>query len=602
MTAAAMRRLRMAAVLAGVLLVPATAGAQAPGTPLLLTPPVQPEAAPAPKAESAPPTIAVDTLEAPRPDALGLVDTRGGGFPDAMWQGGQAEAAKVLLATLPRRYAGPAARGLALRFLLSAAPPPGGNDGVGGAHLLARLQALAGLAAWDDVLALIDLVPAEARAPALQRLRIDGLLVQGKTEAACGETQQALAETPEARWQKVQVLCQFAAGQVSAAGLGLDVLREQGVEDRPFFWAADAMQGKTAPPPQEMTVRGAPLDPLVAAMLRRAGRPLPTEIVDTGDPTALRIGAQLAAAADKLAANDPSLDLRLTTVERAVAAGVADVAVLAALYGKVGGADPQGGVIAMETPRQRAYTYQLARAQTVPTAQAEVIARAFDLAAGGRDRDLALLAGQVYAPLAQALTPSADMAWFGATAVRVLLAADLGGTAAAQQTRIWIDLIRGMATTSREAAAVDDTLWPYRQLLTGGDVSRDALAAWVAGEQDKPPAAALPRRALVLTLIAAVGDALPAAAWEPLIAEGFGLDPGEAAPWPGDVAWSGAVAAARASRLGEGVGLALHLLGRDGGTAPSLLAEVRAIETLAALGRGADARALALNAALARGL
>src|SRR4051812_1065055 len=105
------------------------ATAQGPGPPLLLTPPPVPSAEAA--EPSAPPTdtpavpmIAVDALAPPKPDAMGLVDARGGGFPDDMWRDSAVEPVRALIAALPSRYASLTARHLAVRFLLSAVPPP----------------------------------------------------------------------------------------------------------------------------------------------------------------------------------------------------------------------------------------------------------------------------------------------------------------------------------------------------------------------------------------------------------------------------------------------------------------------------------------------
>jgi hypothetical protein len=623
--------------------VPALAQPASPpptGAPLILTPqrpdaaaPVEPDALP-PGARS---LIAVDPLAPPTPDGMGLVDTRSGGFPESMWRDSRAETARVLVAELPRGYAGLGARRLAQRFLLSAAPPPAepepdrGGAPSGSAFLEARVSALARMGDWQNALALIDLVPAETRTPALTRLRVDGLLMEGRIDAACGDAQRLLATQPDGHWQKVQVYCQFAAGQASAANLGLALLREQGVEDPMFFWAAEALQAGAGSPPTAQISEGEP-SPLVLAMLRKTGRPLPLDIFSRQTPSVLRVAAQIATTTDtpetpaappgkapvkpKPALPDAELDARIAVVEQAVLAGVADIAALRALYAAMPDAKTSGtadGSIVMDTPLQRAATYKLAAAQTVPTAKAEVIERALS-----QTRTRApgpVLTALVYAPMVQQLPTAADLAWFAGSAVRILLAAETSGVAdqatpgagVRAQVQSWFDLARGMAATSQEVAPINAGLWPYRQLLAGGQFSRQDMGAWLdtlapaaadSAETEVAGVRALTARDLMLNLLAGVGDGVTAADWLPLLAATPTEVRVSTAP---SAVWHSLAVATRDKRVGEAVALALHMMAAS--PAPrEPLAIAHALEGLAAAGRIADARALALEMALQRGL
>src|SRR5258705_91017 len=88
----------------------------------------------------------------------------------ATWDMPPPTTAQTLVSSLPHRFVVPAARRLALKFLLSAAPLEGAANS--GAMLEARILALGGMAAWDDALALMDFVPAQTRSPMLIKARV----------------------------------------------------------------------------------------------------------------------------------------------------------------------------------------------------------------------------------------------------------------------------------------------------------------------------------------------------------------------------------------------------------------------------------------------
>jgi hypothetical protein len=525
-----------------------------------------------------------------------------------MWRDSQAEPVRALIANLPGRYASLAARNIARQFLLSAAPPPATKGAVStGALLETRVGALARMGAWEDALALSELVAAEARSPALARLHLDAQLVLGRTDAACGETQRAISvsATPDPVLQKVQVFCQFATGQGSAAELAIDVLREQGVDDPAFFWAAGIAQGGNAVPPAALAKTAAPIDPLILALLRTGGRMIPPELLAADDPTALLIAAQIAATPTKTPPTD--IEARLSVVERAVADGLVDAKILRDLYaGADAGAPPAStAAIAVETPRQRAAAYKLAMAQSAAAARAEVIARVYVLSRpkDARSAGAVVLTALVYHDAVRAMRPEADLVWFAGTATRILLAGAPvprpGEQDARGSAREWIDLATNLATTTQEASAVNDTIWPIRQLVIGGAIVHDPMLMWAASDQDALPDLALGRRALILSLLSALGDNITLADWEPLLVEQAD-DQAPPVAAPSVIAWQSLTLAGRTRRIGETVALSLQML--DALRPPHATTLAKAVESLSAIGRTADARAVATDIALARGL
>lgn len=588
---------------------------------------------PPPSPPPDPHAVAVDALEAPHPDSMGLVSVAGGGFSDGLWRGTPAVTAQTLVSALPHRYAVPAARHLAIKFLLSAAPAEGAANA--NAMLEARILALAAMADWDDALALIDFIPAESRSPVLARTRIAGLLAKGRVDAACGEGTR-FQEQADAGWAKLQVLCQFASGQNGAVAVSLGLLREQGSDDKIFFWATDIAQGNDVPPPAELTRAAAngALDPVVLALLRRAGYLLPKEVIEVGDPTVLLFAAQIAMApppqaplpdpatvkstkgkgkkAEKAVRPADTSELRLFTIERAAAAGVIDAEALRVAYATTDlsddGATASPDSISIDTARQRAATYQLAIAQSAVGSRAEVVARVLDLTrlkAGGTLPDPVLTA-LVYAPVVMALPRAPDLAWFAGTAVRVLAAADSAAPAPVADSTAapWLELMQAqaLASTSHETAANFASVWPYGRLTRpgGAPITADEFAAWQA-TLPPDPARALALRIVALDLLTAVGDGVPAVDWQAAIAAQPWSDGIVTAPAPSSLLWNAIAQAERSGRVGEVTALALRFLGADAG-APASLAATKALESLAIVGRGADARAIAVELALDRGL
>jgi hypothetical protein len=589
----------------------------------------QPLMPPASTVETAPSTptasgITKGALEELGADRIGLLDESSGALPDTMWDGSDPIFVRALLPRLPRKMNSLAMRRLAHGMLLpqsrqpqaasdpfavetdSAAPGEAVAPAETAAWLLeARVVALAAMGDWTNVAALLELVPVDRMTAVLEKIKVDAMLATDKTGAACTEAQAALARAAAEHWQKLQVFCQFNANQTSAAQLGLSLLREQGVDAPAFFWAADLIQGNRPLTPNGLQR----LAPLELAMLRKAGRPFPDAVVRDGDPTMLRVLAQMPPPAvedEKL--NDAEKkdrarlmqEARIVVAERAVAAGSLDPEDLRALYLALDlsqdAQPPQLAQATADSVRARAHMYQLAKAQTVPAARAEVIARAVDLARadrGDKGPDLVVVS-RVYAPLLAELAPAPDLIWFSGHAARALLAAGLTDQAAA-----WVDLARQMARTSIEAAEIADGLWALEHLGALGassDVTPQAIRSWQA---TVPAPAAIVSRERLLNLLAALGDPIPAAEWLPVISAP--TKPIDAVHPPAHI-WQGLALAARDARLGDTVALALVALGEEGPHRSSPLTLHRVIESLIVAGRDGEARALALEAALVQGL
>ena len=588
----------------------------APAAPVSILPQNLAPASPEPVTEND--AIAVGDLATPGPDRIGLVDISKGGFSPALWAGTDPETLKQLIARLPQYVGSPAQRKLAENLLLSPGLPPSGPviasagdapvpASASGWLLEARIGALAAMGDWSDVLALLELVPADHVTDALRRLRTDSQLVTNKAGAACGEAQNAIKTSTDPYWQKLQVFCQLTADEASAAGLGLSVLREEKVDDAAFFWLADMMQGNKPLAPQNLTA----LQPLHIAMLRHASGALPESLLKGSDPTTLGALAAIPLADPNADPNDKTpaaekrdrqrmaVEARILLAERAVAAGTLKPDVLSGLYlqwdAKIDPNPPSIVKITAEDVRGRALLFQSAKMQTVPTARAEVITRAIALARsdGGENGPDLTVVGSVYAPLLAEMEPSADLVWFAGDAARALLAAGED-----EKAKIWLDLARNMTRSSSDAALIADGLWVVEQLRpeTTQRFSSHGITAWSA---TLPEPLVAHQRATAINLLVSVGEQLSAADLQPLTAATPASQP---TPMIAPELWNGLAVTARTKNVGQAVLLSLIALGEAGPAHVSFATVERVVETLTAVGRERDARAIALEAALVQGL
>jgi hypothetical protein len=416
----------------------------------------------------------------------------------------------------------------------------------------------------------------------MARLEADTLFLANDNARACTVVAQQVTSRPDPYWQKAFVFCQALAGEHAKASLGLALLRETGDKDPIYFALMDSLVAGIKP-----ALKSLPQPtPLLLAMARAAKAQLPADATASDSPALLRA----------VAISSASPELRLDAAERAEAAGALDTELLRQLYASLTFSDQDiANPLSRATPERgavgRALLYRTAVVQTVPLAKAEVAARALVLAReGGRY----LPTVRVFMPVLKSMVPANELLWFAPEAARAMLVAgDADGAAQ------WIMLLRSGALFSDETAAVLAGLKPLAH-LAGMDAAVDwkpeDLSRWWEGESKR--AAAGDRASLLFGLIEALGEPTPEALWDALL-DGPQL---ATAIMPRPALWNRLRRAANAKRVGETVMLALIALG-DGGldrVDPVTLHRVTA--DLNQVGLQAEARALALEAAVAAGL
>lgn len=540
-----------------------------------------------PEAEDALPEIVISRPPPLDVDSIGVIDEARGALPPKLWADSRRATIDRLLALLPVPNLSPASRALAERALASAGTPPAAGAEAPAARFVAvRAERLMAMGSADLAVALARAVPRREEDPVLARVLLDAALAADDNAGACNLVRRHIAKLDSLYWQKALIFCQTVAGEHDRAQLGLTMMRERRADDDPAFARLVHALGGDSRSTAELPAKPTPLH---LAMLRAARQPIPAGIVETADPMALRMVA---------VSPNASAETRLAAASRAEAAGVLTTEQLIQVLDAVGftaeeSANLFGVAEKAQVPRAHAAIQRVAKAQTNGLARAEALARGWRIA---RARGFYPAAARTTLPLLAELSPAPELAWFAADAGRALLLAGRRDDA-----RRWYQLARDEAAANGRTERSEVLLWPLLR-LAGADVpppDPDGLAAWRTA-QEKLDAKAMPARLAMLTaLLEALGDGTDGSL-SALLLSGD-LAP-QAAPLPHPALWLGRDGAASAGRLGETVLFVLASLGPEGPRAWTPHTQIALIQALRAVGREADARALALEAAVAAGI
>jgi hypothetical protein len=567
------------------------------GAPVRLTPPPVEGVAPAPApAQPALPFpnlpvrvlpgdgVQIDALSSVDPDSAGALTAGNGGFGAALWEGTDRALVDVLLPRLPVNSASSVMRDLMRRLLLSAAVAPQGSAGSGDLVAL-RVRLLADMGDFSGVNALLDATPARNQNVRMMRVESDSRLLANDIARACALATAQIQKQDNPYWQKAFIFCQALAGEHDKAALGVALLSEAGEDDQIFFTLVDALASG-----QAVVLESLPNpSPLHLAMARAAKVQLPADVISSDRPGVLRTIA--------ISPNAP-VELRLEAAERAEASGALPVDALRQLYSSITFSDedlanPLTKAEAESGPLSRALLYRTSIIQTVPTAQAEAVARALALAReGGRYASTV----RAFMPVLKRIMPSTELMWFAPEAVRALM---IGGLPEAAEN--WLGLLRASALFNTESGAVLGALMPVARLALSTDTwSPDMLGVWWEGEKSRD--GARKRAALLYTLFESLGEPVPQTLWEAL----FDGPDRTTVAMPHPALWYGLAKASSArdgaGRVGETILLSLLAIGEGGPGAADPVILRRVLTSLGAIGLEKEARSLAVEAALSAGL
>ncbi|MGB1547076.1 MAG: hypothetical protein ACPHIA_00890, partial [Alphaproteobacteria bacterium] len=198
---------------------------------------------------------------------------------------------------------------------------------------------------------------------------------------------------------------------------------------------------------------------------------------------------------------------------------------------------------------------------------------------------------RVNLPTLLAIAPTPELSWFAVEAGKALLLAGQTTEAFA-----WLAIVQQEAYGSANAEAMRDQLWPFLKLADGGgNLTWEAarLLAWAkASESAKEEAA------LLFGLLDALGEPVGSAEWAAILSDA----PRRTTVVPAHAIRHGLEEAAAAGRIGETVLLALLSLGEGGPAEAAPITLEAVIAALRQIGLEEDARRIAIEACLMRGL
>ncbi|MEQ8193948.1 MAG: hypothetical protein RIB59_05625 [Rhodospirillales bacterium] len=526
--------------------------------------------------------VQADTLTSIDPDTVGTLSEGEGGFKTDLWAGTSRWAIDMLMKRLPVDAASGVMRRLMQRLLLTRATIERGQSKPGGLIAL-RIQMLTGMGDLSGANALLSVTPARYQYPEIARAEADLRLLSNDNARACALAANQIAAQKSVYWQKMFIFCQALAGEKSKAQLGVSLLRELGEKDTVFFSIVDALAEGVTP-----EIKSLPKPtPLHLAMARVAKAQLPSDVVSSNRPVILRTIA---------ISPNASVKVRLEAAERAEDAGALPTDSLRQLYTSIVFteeelANPLSKAEAESGPLSRALLYRTAVVQTVPLAKAEAIAKAMDLARqGGRYFSTV----RVFAPILKTITPSAELLWFAPEAIRASLILKDEET-----VRVWFAAVRASALFNKTAKAMMDSLMPLARLSGSYQAQGwklDDLQAWWDGI--KKSDGARDKAALLYTLFESLGDAVPKNVWESLLRG----PQRHTVAMPQPAYWHRLQEAADSGRLGEALLLVLVTLGDSGPSEADPIVLSRVMRSLEQIGLAGDARALAVEAAVASGI
>ena len=530
--------------------------------------------------------VVVGKISTIDPSSVGLLSLEDGGFGSDMWRGSDRAFIEALVPRLPVQTLSPIMQDITRRLLLSEARVPAGTP-VAPSLLGLRVERLSASGQTDLVRDLLRLAPSRLEDAALARAEVDSMLLSGNHAGACTNIEALLSDSDDPYWLKGLTFCKALNGENAAVQLGVSLLREQGGGgDDSFFELVTSLVGDSK---NELSTLIDP-SPLHMAMLRTARLDVPNDAVPGARPAILRSIAT--------SPNAP-LATRLLAAERAEAAGALLPDALAAIYESI--EIPPEDLLAWQTlaaedagPWVNALLYQVALTETSADARAHVLTTAISRAraAGGFNT-----VARVMHDISSAIDPTPSLAWAAPDIGRALLAA--GDTSSARQ---WFDMMHQKALDhDANAALAFQDFWPLIQLMDVEGAlgwNPDALREWWEGEKSLAGDKAYERAAIVFTLMDAVGYEVPESLWQELMRAPLTVT----AYLPSVQLWRALETASLDFRIGETVLLSLLALGEVGPAGANLTTLHSVVSALRRVGLEADARSLALESALSKGL
>ncbi|OUR77676.1 hypothetical protein A9Q83_09135 [Alphaproteobacteria bacterium 46_93_T64] len=185
----------------------------------------------------------VQQLDAIHPATIGLINSDNGSLGQNMWQGTSTQLAAVLVDKIKRPDHSPQMLDLYRRLLLTGAVLP--DTGADAEKLLdLRISSLIGAGWFDEARSLLKRLPQNAETTERQKFSANLDLLQGKEKEACRVAYSQKNEANEdSFWKKLDIFCRVLADDFDKAELGAALLEEDGESDSLFFTIFAALVG-----------------------------------------------------------------------------------------------------------------------------------------------------------------------------------------------------------------------------------------------------------------------------------------------------------------------------------------------------------------------
>jgi hypothetical protein len=545
---------------------PATTPASPASTPAA-TATATPAPAPAPAPQPQPPqvispqppappdaSIQVETLAPVDASWIGILSDSKDGFPHNMWNG---TPRALVAADLPQLQpvASPVLQDLARRLLLSDAASPSGDNPPGGVTLIdLRLDRLVALGLVGPALDLLKILPDTMTDETTDQTGIELRFANDDATGACNDVAGKMVRYTDPWWARALIACQALSGDSAKAQLGQQLLADQNAPRDPGF---DALVDRLGGGKDKITSLADP-SPIKLTLLAAAKQKLPDDALANASLSGLRFWA--------LDAQIPP-EQRLAAAERAALYGAIRPDDLGAVYDGIASKQEAASVIAKSgkkplDARGRALLYQVAHNSSDPVQRRAAISA---LLADAKQRGCFATTALLLAGATSGVPVDGSNVDFAAVAARVLLV-----TGAADKAEPWI-----AAAESKSLALL--ARWASAGPAQPGDAQllQDALAELASRNPN-----ASPRQADLLNgLATALGAPTLAAATAPPAGQG-----------------------AAAKDVGETVLTVLLTASSGSGLTADPVVLAHAVAGLRQAGLDAEARKLAIEAAISAGI
>ena len=529
---------------------------------------------------------------------IGSLGKKDGGLGLEMWKGTDSTFAQTILKLLPVNAPSPAMRNLAKRLLLSDAFQPSKKEEKGlqaispsgkpiisedqeATFLPLRFAKLASLGAKNELIELGNLIPAEDMLGVLAKEAIYARLLSGETVKVCDEVIELAKRTNESYWRKALIVCQLILGNRDDALLSLELLLAELDSEDKFSKLIYTLADETNK--IEFDINSIYFKILIAVL---PGQQLDKHRLNL-EPSGLSVVAKNV---------NLSWKIRMLAAEKAVLAGSLSSIYLGELATQFKFEENIFSRAASESKSMEGFMARalLLKAAALNTSFIER-ARFLRLLLDSADSDEIF---QVYAsvimPILLTIKPRQDLIWFASSATRASIAG--GNYILASE---WLAVLAKTLDLDYEASGSLLRLLPLiaiaGQPLPKPFSEEQATDVWSGlsdnfSREDKEK-----RASRLLVLLSAMGIEPRAGAWKNVISS---KNIFEMENIPVTALRYQLLDAAKNNRIAEVVSISLIMLGAEGPSKSGLVALNAVIRALREIGLEADARAIAIEAAI----